>query len=149
MTRDRNCIFRTPASRSLRLFPALPPLLRRSIETLKRAINTISSVETRISELEREIVQLKVTRNALTPFRRVPMDVLLTIARLTMCWSAEIATRDTFALASVCSRVRVTLVSSPRLWAKIDLRQSEAWIDRCVTHAGAHPLSLRVYIGPF
>jgi hypothetical protein len=104
-------------------------------------MQTVSSIELHIAELEREIVQLKVARNALTSFGRVLAEVLLEVAHLTMTDMNRHASKELFSLTCASSQLRAVFLNTPKLWVTVDFnKMSKAWVDRCMAHAGLHPL---------
>lgn len=112
-------------------------------------MNTIEGIESRIKGLRREIVCLEVARNALTPFGRVPPDLLIDIAKLTMRGTCEHVSKEICVLTFVCSRVRSVLVGTSALWKKVDYNKSERWVDRCIAHAGSLPFQCSFNLGKF
>lgn len=103
-------------------------------------MSTIESIESRIQDLGLGIVRLKVARNALTPFGRVPPDLLLDIAQLTVEDLDGYVSKEVRILTFVCYQTRSVLAGTPRLWRKVDLSKSKQWVNHCVTRAGPIPL---------
>jgi hypothetical protein len=75
-------------------------------------MNMVAAVESQNIELERKIVWLKVSRNALTPFGRLPSDVILQVMRHTASGTGAIS-KDVFVLGFVCSQLRSMLLGMP------------------------------------
>jgi hypothetical protein len=116
----------------------------------------IASLKVQIRELDAQIAaieqdpnqdssqicrSLKIQRNALTPFGRVPADVLADIAaHLLVPTPAGI--RSDYGIVDVCSAIRSAIVGTPLLWVHVDLRRSVRWCAFCIARAGEAALTL-------
>jgi hypothetical protein len=110
-------------------------------------MDSIAQIDARIVELERscacEVFQMKARRNALTPFGRLPAELLLIIVGLLVETPQRITkARLMYMLTAVYARLRAVLVAEPSLWTTVTLGSSQALIDQHI--ARAHPLLLEV-----
>ncbi|KAJ3532459.1 hypothetical protein NMY22_g7736 [Coprinellus aureogranulatus] len=107
-------------------------------------------LDARICALEKEIVELKRSRNDLSPISRVPAEILCEIllaATGPLITERELRTDGYMkTLCFVCHTWRKIALACPQLWAEIDLRivTDTSQLQFLIEHA--HPLPLSICI---
>lgn len=126
-------------------------------ESVQRTTNVVLTVPaadnslTLSTDADLETVEARKTRNACTPFGRLPGDVLISIAEYAVIDSAlalGMAPHILNMLTGVHSRLRAVLVDTPTLWARV----SFGWPTRTIKvflarGAPSHALALRFNVG--
>ncbi|KAI5119078.1 hypothetical protein M0805_005496 [Coniferiporia weirii] len=126
--------------------------LERKIEEAQRALEELIAASTRaISDLEHDLhnaeAGIRLTRELLSPMRRLPNDLLQHIF-----WAAfEDSPCCAWTLAAVCSSWRRIVLSMPRIWSKIRLVTTpnvnpdiiRLWLERSGSRV---PLDIEIYL---
>ncbi|KAH9943627.1 hypothetical protein B0H21DRAFT_679702, partial [Amylocystis lapponica] len=79
-------------------------------------------IKQRLSEIVQYDRSLRVLHNSFAPVSRLPNELLVTIFRY-VSW---------FKLMRVCHHWRDTILSTPALWAEIDVCKSMDFISMCL-----------------
>jgi hypothetical protein len=108
-------------------------------------MDTIRNIEAHLAGLTdgQEIIRFKAIRNALTPFGRLPDELMIQIAQdaSTIC-DGTVLPEVLNILTSVYDRLRCVLVGTPGLWARISLNWNKAAVDLYLARAASYPLSI-------
>jgi hypothetical protein len=126
----------------------------------------IELIETEIARLRAQARELRVRRNALAPFARLPAEVVHYILDIVMqktlleqdpyatwsrsnpeVWYAPQERIGWIDILGVCTFLRDLAIAYPALWSYIDLTRKYLWVDTCAERARDHPLRI-TYSGP-
>jgi hypothetical protein len=110
-------------------------------------------LDLQIAELETRLHVIRARRNAITPFYRLPNEILERILLMLQLDLYELDTRTStqdirvdrdgkWARAMlICRRFREAALDSTVLWSSINLeRKYDEWVDLCLERSRAHPL---------
>jgi hypothetical protein len=126
----------------------------------------INAIETEISRLRAQARELRVRRNALGAFSRLPAEVVHYILDILLhgtlleeyldpdgqrsdhkTWYAPRKRIEWTNVLGVCTFLRDLAIAYPALWSYVDLNRSYLWVDTCAERARSHPLRI-TYTGP-
>jgi hypothetical protein len=135
----------------------------------RRALSSISSmkasefldreiavVHNQVSDLQTRLRRLQARGNALVPFCRLPIEILVRImdilaaptsdAPQTPADKEEKTEEKGGGLAGwthvmgTCTRMRSLVLNTPRLWAEVDLTRNAEWVKLCMERSASCPL---------
>lgn len=103
------------------------------------------------NQLDRQIQELKTKRNTLSPFLRLPVELILNIIRL-VSESSHLApssypapsSRPWLPITHVCRHLRDVAIAEHTLWNRIGCHEG-AWVDELVRRSGNSPLHLSLF----
>jgi hypothetical protein len=126
----------------------------------------INAIETEISRLRAQARELRVRRNALGAFSRLPAEVVHYILDILLhgtlleeyldpdgqrsdhkTWYAPRKRIEWTNVLGVCTFLRDLAIAYPALWSYVDLNRSYLWVDTCAERSRGHPLRI-TYSGP-
>jgi hypothetical protein len=121
----------------------------------------IDLIETEIARLRAQARELRVRRNALAPFARLPAEVVHFILDIVMqntlleqdpyapwsrsnpeVWYASQERIGWTNILGVRTFLRDLAIAYPALWSYIDLNRKYLWVDTCAERARDHPLRI-------
>jgi hypothetical protein len=139
--------------------------LDREIGNMKQEManveDQLQGLFTRYEQLEAATRAAATRRNALTPFCRLPLDVLEHLLRIMIRdWNPvfELPLAEAFGsqarpplgtgcmpMLQICTHMRALALASPYLWSYVDVNHSKPWITICRERAGPLPLFISCY----
>jgi hypothetical protein len=110
---------------------------------------TIASIDAQIKSLHKKIRDLKTQRNALTPFGRLPVELLAIIfQKLQRPASSVLKSKHRLIdwkwlrVMRVCKYFRDVALATPELWSKIDCDMPASWAETCIARSRGRSLTL-------
>jgi hypothetical protein len=139
--------------------------LDREIDDIKQEMTNVDDqlqeLFTRYERLEAAMRAAATRRNALTPFCRLPLDVLEHLLHIMVRdWNPvfELPLAEAFGsqarpplgtgcmpVLQICTHMRALALASPYLWSYVDVNHSKPWITICRERAGPLPLFISCY----
>jgi hypothetical protein len=122
------------------------------------AQDEITRLRIRIAHMKTRLSLLRIRRNALVPFSRLPSDVvshiiafLVRIDHIPFVKDASMMSLSQLqnpfgkraawiSILGVCTNVRALAINTPLLWSFIDLDARPEWIRLCIARASTSPL---------